>query len=192
MNLSDMRLPRELEADGTAGTIRQVLMARTVQLWSGSDLSVPMITVSDTLKKVLQRANINGHVRCGLEAISEKLEGERRGIAHLREGRGLPTGDRVSRLLLISSDGSQRFYRHIEHLLQLHAPRLLSCRLDMDGGALGSVITGKERQIKVIMAEHKDTVSELLRALVEGKEDQPIHSEAKPLQRSEFEEDLES
>jgi hypothetical protein len=40
--------------------------------------------------------------------------------------------------------------------------------LDMDGSALGSVITGKERQIKVIMAEHKDAVSELLRALVEG------------------------
>jgi|SRR5271157_4122975 len=192
MNLSDMRLPRELEADGTAGTIRQVLMACTVQLWSGSDLSVPMITVSDTLKKVLQRANSNGHVRCGLEAISEKLEGERRGIAHLREGRGLPTGDRVSRLLLISSDGSQRFYRHIEHLLQLHAPRLLSCMLDMDGSALGSVITGKERQIKVIMAEHKDAVSELLRVLVEGKEDQSVHSGAKPLQRSEFEEELES
>ena len=109
MNLSDMRLPRELEADGTAGTIRQVLMVRTVQLWSGSHLSVPMITMSDPLKNVLQRATIGGHIRCGLEAISSALERERRGIAHLREGKGLPTGDRVSRLLLISSDGAQRF-----------------------------------------------------------------------------------
>jgi dsDNA-binding SOS-regulon protein len=172
MNLSDMRLPRELEADGTAGPIRQILMVRTVQLWSGSDLYVPMITMGDSLKKVLQRANISGHVRCGLEAIASALEKERRGIGHLREGRGLPTGDRVSRLLLISSDGAQRFYRHIEHLLQLHAPRLLGGMLDMDGNALGSVITGKERQIKVIMAEHKDAVSELLRALLEGRGDQ--------------------
>jgi len=169
INLSGMRLPRELEADGTAGPIRQVLMVRTVQLWSGSGLSVPMITMSDTLKKVLQRANIRGHVRCGLEAISSSLERERKGIAHLREGRGLPTGDRVSRLLLISNDGAQRFYRHIEHLLQLHAPRLLGCMLDMDGNALGSAITGRERQIKVIMAEHKEAVSELLRTLLEGR-----------------------
>lgn len=175
MNLSDMRLPRELEADGTAGTIRQVLMVSTVQLWSGSDLSVPMITMDDPLKKVLQRANIRGHVRCGLEAISDRLERERRGIAHLRESKGLPTGDRVSRLLLISSDGAQRFYRHIEHLLQLHAPRLLACMLDMDGNALGSVITGKERQIKVIMAEHKEAVSEILRALLAGRGDQSAH-----------------
>ena len=175
MNLSDMRLPRELEADGAAGTIRQVLMVSTVQLWSGSDLSVPMITMDDPLKKVLQRANIRGHVRCGLEAISDRLERERRGIAHLRESKGLPTGDRVSRLLLISSDGAQRFYRHIEHLLQLHAPRLLACMLDMDGNALGSVITGKERQIKVIMAEHKEAVSEILRALLAGRGDQSAH-----------------
>jgi hypothetical protein len=175
MNLPDMRLPRELEADGTAGTIRQVLMVRTVQLWSGSDLSVPMITMGDPLKKVLQRANISGHVRCGLGAISDRLEMERRGIALLREGRGLPTGDRVSRLLLISSDGAQRFYRHIEHLLQLHAPRLLGCMLDMDGNALGSVITGREKQIKVIMAEHKEAVSELLHALLEGRGDQSAH-----------------
>jgi hypothetical protein len=110
-----------------------------------------------------------------LGAISDRLEMERRGIALLREGRGLPTGDRVSRLLLISSDGAQRFYRHIEHLLQLHAPRLLGCMLDMDGNALGSVITGREKQIKVIMAEHKEAVSELLRALLEGRGDQSAH-----------------
>ena len=175
MNLSDMRLPRELEADGTAGTIRQALMARTVQLWSGSDLSVPMITMSDHLRKVLQKANIEGHVRCGLEAITSALEKERRGIAHLREGRGLPTGDRVSRLLLISSDGARRFYRHVEHLLQLHAPRILACMLDMDGDALGNVITGRERQIKVIIVEHKEAVSELLRTLLEGRGDQSAH-----------------
>ena len=175
MNVSEMRLPRELEADGTAETIRQVLMDCTVQLWSGSDLSVPMITMSDPLKKVLQRANSNGHVRRGLEAISSALERERRGIAHLREGRGIPTGDRISRLLLMSSDGAQRFYRHVEHLLQLHAPRLLGCMLDMDSDALGSVITGKERQIKVIIVEHKEVVSELLRALLEGRGDQSAH-----------------
>lgn len=47
--------------------------------------------------------------------------------------------------------------------------------LDMDGNALGSVITGKERQIKVIMAEHKEAVSEILRALLAGRGDQSAH-----------------
>jgi hypothetical protein len=164
-----MRLPRELEADGTAGTIYQVLMARTVPLLPDGDFSVSMITIGDPLKKVLQRANLNSQIRCGLEAISDKLAREKKGIDHLREGRGLPSGERVSRLLLISNDGAQRFYRHIENLLQLHAPRLLGCMLNMDGSALGYVITGMERQIKVIMAEHKGVVSEILRTLLTGQ-----------------------
>ncbi len=172
MNLSGMRLPRELEADGTAATVREVLTSRTVQLWNGSDVSVPMITMSNVLIRVLKVANSKGQIRCGFEVISKKLEGERKGIAHLREGRGLPTGERISRLLLISSDGAQRFYRHIEKLLQLHAPRLLCCILDLDGSSLGNLITGKEKQIKIIMMEHKDAVSALLRTLVEFRGDQ--------------------
>ncbi len=171
MKLEDMRLPRELEADGSAEPIRRILTDRTIQLWSGGNLSVPMITMSDPLKKVLRSANIKGHVRCGLEAISGTLEKERKGIALLRERRSLPTGDRVSRLILISNDGAQRFYRHVEHLLQLHAPRLLGCMLDMDSKALGSAITGKESQIKAAIVEHKGAVSEVLRALLEGRGD---------------------
>ena len=164
--VSGMRLPRELEADGTAGAISQVLMALTVQLSPSSDFSIPMITMGDPLKKVLQRANLSGQIGWGLEAIAIKLARERAGIDHLREGKGLPSGERVSRLLLISNDGSQRFYHHIERLLQLHARTLLGCMVDMEGSALGSLITGKERQIKVIMAEHKEVVSEILRTLL--------------------------
>jgi hypothetical protein len=169
VNLSDMRLPRELEADGTAETIRKVLMVHTVQLVPYGDLSLPRITACDPLKKALQRANLNGQIRWGLEAISDKLAREKRGIDHLWEGRGLPSGQRVSRLLLISNDGAIRFYRHIAHLLQLHAPRLLCCMIDLDGIALGSLITGKERQIKVVMAEHKGVVSDILGTLLEGR-----------------------
>jgi hypothetical protein len=168
MNLSDIRLPRELEADGTTETIRQALGVRMVQLWPGGNLSIPMITMGDPLKKVLQRASLSGKVRLGLEGISDILKKEQKGIANLREGRGLPMVDRVSRLLLISNDGAQRFYRHIEHLLQDHSPRLFGCMLNMDGNAVGKLITGKETQIKVIMAENKGVVAEIFRAIATG------------------------
>ncbi len=168
MNLSDMRFPRQLEADGTTGIIRRTLMARTVKLWPGGDLDVSMITMSDPLKKVLQKARLKGQIRCGFEAIFDKLESERRGIANVRERKGAPYGDRISRLLLFSNDGAERFYRHIEHLLQAHAPRLLGCQLDINGSALGNVITGKDRMIKLVMAEHKEVVSEILRTLAAG------------------------
>jgi hypothetical protein len=165
MNLSDMRFPRQMEADGTAEIIRRALMARTVKLWPGGDLDVSMITMSDPLKKMLKKARHKGQIRCGYEAIFDKLERERKGISSVRERKSGPYGDRVSRLLLFSNDGAERFYRHIEHLLQAHAPRLLGCLLDINSSALGNVITGKDRMIKLVMAEHKEVVSEILRTI---------------------------
>jgi hypothetical protein len=170
MNLSDIRFPRQLEADNTAETIRQTLMARTVKLWPGGNLDVSVITMSDPLKKVLQKARLRGQIRYGFEAIFDKLENEKKGIANIRERKDSPYGDRVSRLLLFSNDGAERFYRHIENLLQAHAPRLLGCFLDIDGIALGNLITGKDRKIKLVMAEHKEVVSETLRTLIDGQE----------------------
>jgi hypothetical protein len=166
MNLSDIRFPRQLEADNIAEAIRQALMARTVKLWPGGHLDVSMIAMSDPLKKALQKAILKGQIRCGFEAIFDKLESERKGIANVRERQGAPYGDRVSRLLLFSNDGAERLYRHIEHLLQAHAPRLIGCLLDIDGIALGNLITGKDRKIKLVMAEHKEVVSDILRAII--------------------------
>jgi len=168
MNLSDILLPRELEAGGAAETVRQALGARTVRLWPGGCLSIPLIAMDEPVKKVIRTANLNGHLRWGLEAIAGRLTKEEKGIANLREGRGLPTGDRVSRLLLVSHDGAQRFYRDVERLLQFHAPRLLGCMVDTDGDSLGCLIAGKEKQIKIIMAEHKNAVADILRAVAKG------------------------
>jgi hypothetical protein len=168
MRLQDIRFPRQLEAEGIAETVRQALMAHMVKLWSGGDFDVPMITMVDPLKKVLQTARFRGQVRCGFEAISDKLASERKGIAGVRERMGASYGDRTSRLLLFSNDGAERFYRHIENLLQAHAPRLLGCRLDIDGSALGHLITGKDSRIKLVMIEHKAVVSEILRTVVAG------------------------
>jgi hypothetical protein len=166
MNLSDIRFPRQLEADNIAEIIRQALMARTVKLWPGGHLDVSMIMMSDPLKKALQKARLKGQIRCGFEAIFDKLESERKGIANVRERQGVPYGDRVSRLLLFSNDGAERLYRHIEHLLQAHAPRLIGCLLNIDGSSLGNLITGKDRKIKLVMAEHKEVVSDILRAII--------------------------
>ena len=168
MNLADIRFPRQLEADGTAEAVRKALLVRTVKLWPGSELDVAMITMGDPLKKALRTARFRGQIRCGFEAIFDRLESERNGIMNVRERRSVPYGDRVSRLLLFSNDGADRFYRHIESLLQTHAPRVLGCLLDCDGWVLGNLLTGKDKRIKIAMVEQKDAVSETLRTMVAG------------------------
>ena len=166
MNISDMRFPRQLEADGSVEIIRGELMARTSKLWTGSKIDVPVITLSEPMKIALKQARLQGRIRFGFEPILQKLTGEKKGITHVREQTDAPYGDRISRLLLFSNDGAERFYRHIEQIMEAHAPRLLCCLLNIDGGALGQLFTGEGGVIKIIMAEHKDAVSDVLRALV--------------------------
>jgi hypothetical protein len=168
MNISDMRFPRQLEAEGSAEIIQGELMARTAKLWAESKIDVPVITLSEPLKRALKQARLQGRIRVGFEPILQKLAGEKKGITNVREHTDAPYGDRISRLLLFSNDGAERFYRHIEEVLEAHAPRLLGCLLNIDGGALGQLFTSEGGVIKIIMAEHKDVVSDVLRALVSG------------------------
>ncbi len=168
MNLSEIRLPRQLEADDSAGNIRRILADRAQKLWPGGNLDVSVVPMSEYLKKVIRLAKLKGQLRYGYEGISDHLENERKGIANARHINAAPQGGRVSRLLLFSNDGADRFYRHIEQLLQAYSPRLLGCLLDIDSRAMGLLLTGQDRQIKLVMIEHKAIVSQALRAIVDG------------------------
>ncbi|MBN1665050.1 MAG: hypothetical protein JW943_15740 [Deltaproteobacteria bacterium] len=174
MNLFEMNFPRQLEQDGSADILRRVLTARTTRLRTESDMDVPVIALTEPLKTALRKARLQGRLRCGMDPIFEKLAGEKKGIAQVRSQTNAPYGDRLSRLLLFSNDGAERFYRRIEQSLLAHAPRLLGCLIDIDGGALGQLITGKEGIVKIVMAEHKDVVSGILRAVIDdGHETHP-------------------
>jgi hypothetical protein len=170
VNLSDVRFPRQMEADETAEAIRSALMTRTVKLWPGGTLDVARITPNDRLRKALLVARLQGRLRFGFEAVADRLESERKGILNVRRRVDAPYGDRVSRLLLFSNDGAERFYRHVESLMMANAPRLLGCLLDIGGSALGNLLTGKERPIKLVMAEHKEAVCGILLAMADGAE----------------------
>jgi len=173
MNIANIRLPRQLEADSSAEAIRQVLISCAAKLMPGGKIDVPLIKWSNPLKMALQKARLQGRIRVGLESISEKLANESYGIKNAHQSSGVAYGDRISRLLLFSNDGADRFYRHIEQLLEQNAPRLLGCKLNVDAGVLGQLILGKDKKIKIIMAEHKDVVSDVLRAIAAVNHDLP-------------------
>jgi hypothetical protein len=169
MNLSDMHFPRQLEVDDSAGTIRQALLSRTVKLSEEDPLFVPLLPVDDRMKKALGKARLQRRVRVGFEDVTEKLAAEKKGLAELRQKTAALQNERISRLLLFSNDCAHRFCREIAQILISHEPRILGCRLDIDGEALGKLITGKSGIIKVILIEHKDAVSDVLRVLVPNK-----------------------
>lgn len=170
MNLYDMKFPRQMEADGSAEKIREALAARKTRLWPEGKMEVPVLNVSKSLTDAIKRARLQRRVRFGFDDIFDKLAAEKKGIDELLQKTKSQQKDRISRLLLFSNDGVERLNRHIEQALIEHHLRILGCQLDVDSKTLGQLITGRSGGIKVILVEHKDAVSDVLRALVGNRE----------------------
>ena len=87
-------------------------------------------------------------------------------------------GTRISRLLVLTNDGSERFYRQVASLLERHGPRVVAVRLPVDAETLGESLFGKGQAARLVMIEHKAAVGAVLLALAKqwagldaGKED---------------------
>jgi len=156
-----IRLPREIEADPCQGAVREALAASTRRLWPGGTLIVSVVPLTDACACALRTAHRVGLLRRGLEAAAGALDAERRGLA----ARSPEPGRRVSRLLLVTRDGAERFYRHVERLVVTHEPRVLACLLDADSATLGRLLYDRDAGVKLVLAEHKTAVSAILRAL---------------------------
>jgi hypothetical protein len=161
-----LRLPRQIEGDDQCPAIRGVLEARPRRLWRGGTIEAPVIALTDPLAAALRRALDRGQLRRGLETAAQALDAERRGLAALARRTGGDRNERISRLCVVANDGAERFYRQVERCLTTHAPRVLGCLLDVDGTTLGKVLYGRETAVKLVLADHKDAVSDILRALV--------------------------
>ena len=162
-----MNFPRQLEADGSVEKIREALASHTVRLWPEGRLDVPLLHLSDPLVNALQKARLQRRIRPGFEDIAEKMAAEQKGIEFAHKQMNTRQNERVSRLLLFSNDGAERLYRHIEQILTGHSLRILGCQLDCDSKTMGQLIARKSTGIKVILVEHKDAVSDVLRALLQ-------------------------
>jgi hypothetical protein len=104
------------------------------------------------------------HLTQGLEQAEQRLSNEARGLkmvdARSESGRGV----RVSRLLLLSDDGAERFYRQAERLLLTHGERLLAIRLSVPADKLGEVLHAPG-VVRALLIEHKQSVADTLVAL---------------------------
>ena len=117
------------------------------------------------LAEALRSAYSAGQVVRSLEKAERKLAAEERGLQMADRQTGAPRGVRVSRLLLLANDGSDRFYRQIEALLRRHGQRVLAVRLEIDETGLGELLFGPGRVARLLMLEHKQAVGSVLLAM---------------------------
>ncbi|MEY4066602.1 MAG: hypothetical protein RIR26_2810 [Pseudomonadota bacterium] len=162
-----LKLPKLLETDPRAQKIQDSLKLNLKPLWPQGRLKVPTLELATHLEKALSLSRRAGQLRGGLENIESFLRREQKGLQALKERSLAQDADRMSRLLIVSSDGSERFYRHCESLLVSHSDRLAGVRLNVPSQILGQKFFGKDAQVKVLLVSHKDFVIKALESLAE-------------------------
>lgn len=105
-----------------------------------------------------------------LEGAERRLAAEGRGLSLVDQQSGVLRGARVSRLLVLADDGTERFYRRVEKLLRQQGPRVLPLRLDLNAETLGQMLFGPGRRALLLLVDHKEAVSAVLLALVVNKD----------------------
>jgi hypothetical protein len=162
-----LRLPKDVAADDRHNTVWTLLTTNMTPLWEEGELQVPTLRPNQGLAAECRRDTAAGLATPGLEAIEELLASEQKGLDALIEKAPTATQNpRVSRLLLMSRDGSRRFYRDCEALLIKYEQRLIGCRLDITGEDFGSLVFGYPKLVRALLFIDKKAVSRALLALV--------------------------
>ena len=162
-----LRLPKTIEADPRAPLLRHFLKTHNRPLWPGGSEAASGATLNKSMCHALQAAHYAGQVVRSLEKAESRLAGEARGQQMVDRKRGTPRGVRISRLLVITNDGAERFYRQVASLLKRHGQRVIAVRLDASAEELGKLLYGPGRSARLILIEHKAAVGDVLMALVD-------------------------
>jgi hypothetical protein len=162
-----LKLPKDVAADPRHEALSNLLAAHARPLRDGGQNQAAALPFLPALGAELRVALAAGHACQGLELASEKLAAEQKGLDALRrKAPESPQNARVSRVLFLAGDGSARFYRDADALLSRHPERLLVCRLDLPGEAVGEALFGAPKLVRAVLIFDKKAAARALLALV--------------------------
>ncbi|MFA4916886.1 MAG: hypothetical protein WC560_09480 [Syntrophales bacterium] len=157
-----LRLPKSIECDPQAPQLLHNLTTHTRLLWRESEIMVPVASMTLELAEALRNTYSSGQVVRSLENAERTLAVEERGLQMADRQIGVPRGLRVSRLLLFTNDGAERFYRNIDTLMHRYEPRVLAVCLEIDEKGLGELLFGPHQVARLLMVVHKQAVGSVL------------------------------
>lgn len=156
-----MKLPKQLEKEGVASDVRAALEAERIELYSASKIYIPVLKLTPKLRTNIFHAKSLGELVIGYAAIAKALKNELRGLKKIDS-----LSDRISRLLLVTNDGSTRFYREFAFLQKRQGARVLICRLDVDSVLMADILGLKDQVVKAVLLNKKKSVINVLKSLV--------------------------
>lgn len=159
-----LKLPKTLADHPRLDLIEQLFTDAMDPLWPGGKLRVPRWAFDSLLREALGLVAGSDHLVQGLEKISEKLAAEQKGLNAVKAKHSVPPSPRMSRLLLLAQDGSERFFHDSESLIHKHSDRLQGCVLAVDSDELGRLIQAKG-PVKALLIDDKTTLGHFLSRL---------------------------
>jgi hypothetical protein len=164
-SIESLRLPKQLAEEIDEAKLAEEIVSRARTLWKRGERLVPRAELTPNLEAALERSLSAGRIVRGQEAAERALAAEAQGQRSVDRKTGVARGGRVSRLLIVTDDGAERFYRSVESLIHQHAPRVLGLRLAVDQQALGKLLFGPDEVARLVLVDHKSGVSDVLLAL---------------------------
>lgn len=163
-------MPRVLIAEGRAADLATDWVRRAQRASAEGLPDLPRYALNGKLRDALFEARRSRRLVRGLEGALQSLESDERGLARTAATRLGPDQRRISRLLIVSADGSRRFYEQVGRLRERFGARLEVLLLECDESQLGSAAFGAGRRARALLLVHKDAVAELLLRLEVGSD----------------------
>ena len=162
-----LKLPKDLVPGPDHDAIQAILAADPKPLWESGANPVPTLSLSLALAGELKHALAAGLATQGLEQIAKELANEQKGLdALVAKNPSAAQTPRISRLLFVAGDGSERFYRECDSLLTRYSQRLLAVKLDITGEAFGQAISHVPKLMKAVLVSDKRAAARVLASLV--------------------------
>ena len=156
-----MELPKQLTTEQVESDVRAALARESIELCVDSEVSIPLLRLTPELRKHIFYAKSIGELTVSYTAIEEYLANELRGLRKVGN-----KSDRVSRLLIVTNDGTPRFYRELEFLHKKQGGRVMICRLDIKSASMGDILGFKNKQVKAVLLNRKTSVVNVLKSLL--------------------------
>lgn len=155
-----MKLPKEIIKEGLESVTLAALEKCSFAISPEPATSVPSFDLNPELRKNIFYAKSLGALVIGYENIEKELASERKGLQHVNN-----TSDRISRLLLVTNDGSPRFYRELTYLQHKEGARVLICHLNISSLEMGEILAIPAKAVKAILINRKTSVVNVLKAV---------------------------
>lgn len=154
-----LKFPRTELASEELAKLEAYFTADLRPLYPDLDCEVSFLAFTNALQEALKTTARTGHLHQGLESIAKQLETEKIGLDAVAERTAAPVGQRMSRLLLISNDGSERFHHQVAALVVTHGHRLWVAKLEASSEELGALISSRGNPAKAVMIGDKKALA---------------------------------